>query len=314
MKKFISIVNPCYNEEANVENLYKQIKSVIAECGDYEYEHIFIDNNSSDNTVKIIKDIAKVDKNVKLIVNSRNFGQVRSPFYGLLQASGEAVIIMASDLQDPPWMIKDLLVKWEQGYKVVKAVKTHSKESAGMFFVRKAFYTIIKKLSDVELTKHFDGTGLYDKEVIKILRNVNDPYPFLRGLVAEIGFEQAIVEYTQRFRKEGKSKHNFYSLFDMAILGIVSCSKIPLRFASILGFLLSGISLFLAVLYFVLKLIFWRSFPIGSAPMIIAIFFFSSVQLFFIGVLGEYISIIYTKVQNRPLVIEKERVNFDNKS
>ena len=233
MKKLISIVTPCYNEEANADNLYKQIRSVMAEYHNYDYEHIFIDNCSEDNTVKIIKEIAKTDKNVKLIVNSRNFGHIRSPFYGLLQTSGDAVVKMASDLQDPPWLIKDLIGKWEQGYKIVKAVKTRSKESAIMFFIRKSFYYFINKLSDIPMTENYFGTGLYDKKIIEILRNINDPYPFFRGLVSEIGFDQAVVEYTQRFRKQGISKHNFYTLYDMAILGIVSYSKTPLRFAAI---------------------------------------------------------------------------------
>ncbi len=313
MKKLISIVTPCYNEEANVENLYKQIKSVMSEYNNYDYEHIFIDNCSEDNTVKIIKEIAKNDKNIKLIVNSRNFGHIRSPYYGLLQASGDAAIKMASDLQDPPYLIKDLIAKWEEGYKIVKAVKTRSKEAAAMFFIRKLFYYFFNKLSDIPLTKNYFGTGLYDKKVIEILRGINEPYPFFRGLIAEIGFEHAVVEYTQRFRRRGMSKHNFYTLCDVAMLGIVSYSRIPLRLATIFGFIMSGLSLFVALLYFILKLIFWNFFPAGIAPMIIAIFFFSSVQLFFIGILGEYIGVIYTKVQNRPLVIEKERVNFDSK-
>jgi glycosyltransferase involved in cell wall biosynthesis len=310
-KKLISIVTPCYNEEGNVEELYRQIQEVVKAIPHYRFEHIFIDNASTDTTVQKIKAIAQTDKSVKLIVNNRNFGHIRSPYYGILQAKGDAVILMASDLQDPPYMIPKFIEQWEAGFKVVKAVKTQSKESVIMFAIRKAFYNFINRLSDIKLTKNFTGTGLYDQKVIAALREIKDPYPYFRGLISELGFEFAVVEFTQPTRKRGISKNNFYTLYDIAMLGITNHSKIPLRLAIFFGFLLSGLSLLTAIAYLVLKIIFWDYFQLGTAPMIIAIFFFSSVQLFFIGILGEYIGSIHTQVMNRPLVVEKERVNFE---
>lgn len=308
--KFISIVTACYNEEENVENVYNQVKAVFVGLEGYTYEHIFIDNASKDKTVAILKEIAKADPNVKIIVNTRNFGHIRSPFYGLLQASGDAVISLVADLQDPPAMIVDLLKKWEEGYKVVLGIKTQSEESPLMFAIRKIYYQLITKLAEVELIKNSTGFGLYDKRVIEVFREIDDPYPYFRGLISELGFETAKLEYRQPARKRGITKNNFYTLYDMAMLGITNHSKIPLRLAAMLGFAMAAVSLLIAILYFVAKLIFWNSFSLGIAPIVIGLFLFSSVQLFFIGIIGEYISSIYTQVLKRPLVIEKERINF----
>jgi glycosyltransferase involved in cell wall biosynthesis len=310
-KKLISIVTPCYNEEENVGEIYEATKQIMTSLKTYSYEHIFIDNASKDRTVQILRKIASADKNAKIIVNSRDFGQVRSPFYGMLQAKGDAVILMAADFQEPPYLIPELVKRWEQGYKIVKAIKTESEESRRMFWVRKMFYNLISKLSEVELTKNYTGFGLYDKQVMEVMKQIDDPYPYLRGLVSEIGFEYATVKYTQPKRKKGVTKNNFYLLYDIAINGITHHSKVPLRLATALGFVMSALSLLLSVTYLVLKLVFWYSFPMGTAPILIGIFFFSSIQLFFIGVLGEYIGQIYTQVRKRPLVIEKERINFD---
>jgi glycosyltransferase involved in cell wall biosynthesis len=306
----ISIVTPCYNEEENVELLYDKVKEVFSRLGEYDYEHIFIDNASTDNTVKILKSIASNDKNLKIIVNSRNFGHIRSPFYGLLQGNGDAVVFLAADLQDPPEMIKNFILKWREGYKIVLGVKKQSKESRLMFAVRKLFYDLIGAMSEVDQIKNFTGFGLYDKRIIQILRNIDDPYPYFRGLVCDIGFEIFTIEFMQPARKKGVTKNNFYSLYDMAMLGITNHSKVPLRLATMLGFLVALISLFVALVYLVYKIIFWQNFTVGTAPIIIGIFFFSAVQLFFIGIMGEYIGSIHTQVLKRPLVIEKERINF----
>jgi len=309
--KLISVVSPCYNEEENVEELYRQVKEVFNDLPAYNYEHIFIDNASKDNTVKILKKIAEEDKNVKIIVNSRNFGHIKSPYYGLLQSNGEASILLVSDLQDPPTMIKEFIRMWEKGNKIVLGVKTHSKESPGMFLIRKFYYELINRLSEIELTKNNTGFGLYDRQIIDILRSINDPYPYFRGLVSEIGFDSAKIEYTQPARIRGITKNNFYTLYDIAMLGITNHSKVPLRLATMIGFVMSAVSLVISVAYFIAKLILWEKYTLGLASLIIGMFFFSSVQLFFIGIIGEYIGSIHTQVLNRRLVIEKERINFE---
>jgi len=306
----ISVVTPCYNEEDNVEALYNKVKEVLNGLEKYSYEHIFIDNASTDNTVGILNKIAAKDKNLKLIVNSRNFGHIRSPFYGLLQAHGDAVVSLASDFQDPPEMIKDFILKWKEGFKIVVGVKKQSKESKLMFGIRKLFYNFIGSISEINLLKNFTGFGLYDKKVIEILRQINDPYPYFRGLICEIGLEMFTVEYIQPARKRGASKNNFYSLYDMAMLGITNHSKLPLRMATMLGFVTAFVSLLIALIYFIYKIIFWQNFSVGTAPIVIGLFFFSAVQLFFIGIIGEYIGSINTQILKRPLVIEKERINF----
>ncbi|WP_151733832.1 glycosyltransferase family 2 protein ['Paenibacillus yunnanensis' Narsing Rao et al. 2020] len=308
--KTISIVTPCYNEEENVQELYNQVKEVFAKIPGYIYEHIFIDNASKDKTVEILKKIARDDRNVKIIVNSRNFGHIRSPYHALLQASGDAVILLVADLQDPPEMINSFIEKWENGYKVVLGVKTQSHESKAMFAIRKMYYNFINRVSEIELTKNNTGFGLYDKEIIRILKEIDDPYPYFRGLISDIGFESYKIEYVQPVRKRGITKNNFYTLYDIAMLGITNHSKIPLRLAAMLGFVLSALSLFVALGYLIAKLLFWNYFSLGTAPLIIGLFLFSSVQLFFIGILGEYIGSIHTQVLKRPLVVEKERINF----
>jgi glycosyltransferase involved in cell wall biosynthesis len=306
----ISIVTPCYNEEDNIKEVYNQVKSTFQELPNYSYEHIFIDNASKDKTLDLLRNIAIHDKNVKIIVNARNFGHIRSPYHALLQSSGEAVILIVADLQDPPSMIKDFLIQWEKGYKIVLGIKTQSQESRIMFSIRKMYYDFIGKVSEIELTKNNTGFGLYDKKIIEVLRDINDPYPYFRGLISDIGFESYKIEYTQPARKRGITKNNFYTLYDIAMLGITNHSKVPLRLATMLGFATATFSLFVALIYFIAKLIFWNYFSFGTAPLVIGLFFFSSVQLFFIGIIGEYIGAIHTQVLKRPLVIEKERINF----
>lgn len=306
----ISVVTPCYNEEDNAELIYAKVRDVFRELKEYEYEHIFIDNASTDNTVNILKEIANEDKNLKIIVNSRNFGHIRSPFYGLLQAQGDAVISLVSDLQDPPEMIRDFILKWREGYKIVVGVKKQSKESKVMFAIRKMFYSFIGSISEIDLLKNFTGFGLYDRKIIEIFKQINDPYPYFRGLICDIGFEVSILEYVQPVRQKGMTKNNFYTLYDMAMLGITNHSKVPLRLATMVGFSTAFISMLFALIYLIYKIIFWQKFSLGIAPIVIGLFFFSAVQLLFVGIIGEYVGSIHTQVLKRPLVIEKERVNF----
>ncbi|MDR0367804.1 MAG: glycosyltransferase family 2 protein [Bacteroidales bacterium] len=312
MMKKISIVTPCYNEEANVEILYNEVKKQFAALPQYKYEHIFIDNASTDTTVSILKRLAAEDKNVKIIVNARNFGHIRSPFYGMRQAFGDAVILMVADLQDPPELIAELLKKWEEGFKIVTAVKNKSKENPIMFFLRKTYYNMLAKFSETEQVKNFTGFGLYDKSFIDVIRSIDDPYPYFRGLIAEIGFERTEITYIQPKRLHGKTKLNFYILYDIGMLGFVNHSKLPLRLSIFIGFIVAFLSLLVAAGYLIYKLCYWDTFTAGTAPLVIGLFFFSSIQLIFIGVIGEYIGAIHTQVRKRPLVVEKERINFDN--
>ncbi len=310
MKK-ISIVSPCYNEEKNLEAVYTEVKRQFKEnLSNYEYEHIFIDNSSTDRSPEILRELASKDKNVKVIFNSRNFGHIRSPAYGLYQASGDAIILLVSDLQDPPNLIPELVRKWEDGNQIVVAVKKESEESAVMFAIRTLYYNIINKISETKLEKNYTGFGIYDKKVITILKSFDDPYPYLRGLIFKIGFKVDKIFYVQPKRKRGVTSNNFYTLYDLAMLGICTHSKVPLRFFTISGFLLGAISLLISMIYLALKLIFWNSFQLGMAPLIIGLFFFSAVQIFSIGIIGEYIGVILTKITKEPLVIEKERINF----
>lgn len=308
--KTITVVSGCFNEEGNIRELYTQLCAVFDDFPDYRWEIIFIDNASSDNTVEILREIAGRDQRVKVIVNARNFGAVRSGSYALMQAYGDAVIAMASDLQDPPALIRDFITKWQEGFRVVLAVKMESEESRLLYFLRSSYYALVKKLADIELTPHSTGFGLYDKKVIDVFRQMDDPYPYFRGLISDIGFESARIPFRQPSRKRGITKNNFYTLYDLAMLGLTTHSKVPLRLATMLGFAMSLLSLLVALGYLVFKLVFWYSFPIGFAPLIIGLFLFSSVQLFFIGILGEYIGAIHTQVLHRPLVVEKERINF----
>lgn len=309
-KKIISVVTPCYNEEANVEAIYQQVKEVVSVFKNLSYEHIFIDNDSTDLTQNLLRTLAARDPKVKVIINARNFGHIRSPYHALKAAQGDAVISIVADLQDPPQLIKEFILKWQEGYDVVIGIKEQSQESAILFAIRKLYYNLINRLSETELVKNFTGFGLYDKKVINVLRTIDDPYPYFRGLISEIGYKQYRIPYIQPSRKRGITKNNFYTLYDMAMLGITSHSKIPLRLATFLGFITSFISFFIATGYLIYKLIFWNSFSLGTAPMIIGVFFFASVQLFFTGIIGEYIGGVYTQVLKRPLVIEKERINF----
>lgn len=309
-RRKISVVAGCYNEEGNIGELYNQLSTVAAELGAYSWEFIFIDNASTDGTVGILRRLAERDERVKVIVNARNFGAVRSGYHALMQAQGDAVVAMASDLQDPPQLIKEFVAKWEEGFRVVLAVKTHSQEAKLFYLMRTAYYSTVKRMADIELTPHSTGFGLYDRAVVDVLRKMDDPYPYFRGMISDIGFESAKVPFTQPQRKRGITKNNFYTLYDLAMLGLTSHSKVPLRLATMLGFAMSLLSLLVALAYLVYKLIFWYSFPVGLAPMIIGLFLFSSVQLFFIGILGEYIGAIHTQVLHRPLVVERERINF----
>jgi len=306
---FISIITPCFNEEENIQELYERITEIMAE-NDYEYEHIFIDNASTDNTVLILRRLAAQNKHVKVIINTRNFGQIRSPYYALLQAKGDAVIGLASDLQDPPEKIPEFIRKWEEGYKVVIGVKTSSKETGVFYFIRSLYYRILRGLSDVRLIDNFTGFGLYDRKVIEILREFHDPYPYFRGLIADIGFDIARIEFDQPRRKRGISKNNFYTLYDLAMLGVVSYTKVPLRLAAMFGFLTGAVSFLVGLVYLIYKLADWQNFSLGLAPVVIGLFFLGSVQLLFLGIVGEYIGEIYTLSVRRPLVIEKERINF----
>jgi glycosyltransferase involved in cell wall biosynthesis len=311
---FISVMSPCYNEELNVEELYTQVRESMKALPGYTYEHIFIDNASTDGTVSILRSIAKRDKNVKVIVNTRNFGHIRSPQHALLQAKGMAVIALAADLQDPPSLIPDFVRKWEAGYKIVMGVKPASDENWVVFHLRKAYYNFLARIANIKLVKNFTGFGLYDREVVEGLRAMDDPYPYFRGLVADLGFEAAEIEFRQPKRKHGVTHNNFLTLYDMAMLGITSYSKVPLRLATMLGFFMAVVSFLVSLGYLITKLLNWNRFTFGLAPLLVGIFFLGSIQLLFIGIIGEYIGSIYTQVQHRPLVIEKERINFDEEA
>ena len=309
--KTISIVTPCYNEEANVEELYRRVRAVMAELGTYRYEHIFIDNSSRDRTVEILKRMASQDTNVRIIVNARNFGHVRSPIHALYQAKGDAVIGIVADLQDPPEMIPQFLRKWEEGYAMVLAIKSTSEENSLMFWVRKRYYRLVTRLSSIQTFENFTGFGLFDRRVIDIVKSFDDPYPYFRGMIGEIGLPHTTIPFNQPRRKRGVTKNNFYTLYDVAMLGITNLSKVPLRLVTLSGFATAAMCIVVAFAYLIYKLLFWDRFSVGMAPLMIGIFFFGSVQLISVGILGEYIGSIHTHVQKRPLVVERERVNFE---
>jgi glycosyltransferase involved in cell wall biosynthesis len=311
-QKTISIVTPCYNEQDNVRNLYNQVREVMLGLGKYRYEHIFIDNSSKDATVAILREIATEDPNVKIIVNSRNFGHIRSPIHALFQARGDAVISIVADLQDPPPMIADLIREWENGAYCVLGIKRTSGEASLMFWLRKQYYKLVERLSSIETIQNFTGFGLYDRKVVDLVRSFDDPYPYFRGMIAEIGLPTVKLPYDQPARKFGITKNNWYTLYDIGMLGIINNSKVPLRLAALAGFVGAGLSFLVALIYLVLKLTFWNTFTFGLAPTLIGIFFISSLQLLFLGVLGEYVGAIYTQVQKRPYAVELYRVNFEH--
>jgi len=290
-KKTISIVTPCYNEEENVLNVYNQVREVMVAIGKYEYEHIFIDNSSKDNTVAI-------------------FGHIRSPIHGLFQARGDAVIGIVADLQDPPPMIADLIREWENGAYCVLGIKRTSEESSLMFWLRKQYYKVAESLSSIETIQNFTGFGLYDRKVVELVRSFDDPYPYFRGMIAEIGLPTVKLLYDQPVRKFGITKNNWYTLYDMAMLGITNLSKVPLRAVIFFGFICSLLSMIAGFCYLIAKLLFWNRFELGLAPTMIGLFFLGSVQLISLGIIGEYVGSIHSIVQNRPLVTEKERINF----
>jgi polyisoprenyl-phosphate glycosyltransferase len=312
MQKMISIVTPCFNEEENVLELYEQVRGIIKDhLPNYTYEHIFIDNASTDNTVKVLKELALKDMSLKVIINSRNFGHIRSPVYGLAQASGDVVMLVVADLQDPPGMIPEFIAEYEKGYNIVLAVKSTSSENKFMYKAREMYYSLLKKVSEVDVFKNFTGFGLYDRKAMNALNSLKDPYPFFRGMVAEIGFKVKKLEYNQPVRVKGITKNNFYTLYDIGALGLINNSKILLRMSIFASVIFGAISMIVGLIYLVLKIIYWDEFPLGIAPAIIGGSFAFSILLFFIGILGEYVGQIYTQILDRPLVFEQERINFD---
>ena len=311
MKKTITLFSGTYNEVENVDELLRRVWTAVEPFKDkYNFEYLIIDNDSTDGTQDLLRARAAEDSRLKIILNRRNFGHIRSGYYGLLQTQGDAVIALVSDLQDPPELIPEFIAKWEEGYKLALAVKKESEESAIFFAIRRLYYELVARLSNIQLLKNATGFGLYDREVVDLFRQLDDPYPYIRGIISDFGYPIAQIPFVQPARKRGITKNNFYSLYDQAMLGITSFSKVPLRLATMLGFGLSLLSLLVAVLYLIYKLLFWWNFPVGTAPIVIGLFLFSSVQLFFIGIVGEYIGAIHTQLLRRPLVVEKERINF----
>ena len=306
----ISIVTPTFNEELNIEKLCAAVRDVM-QNNTFDYEHIIIDNCSTDTTTRIVKDLIAKDKKIKLIINNKNYGHLNSPIYGLLQSKGDASILLNSDFQDPPELIDQLLSKWKNGSKIVLLQKTDSDENTSMKLTRNFFYWFLKKISKTPLTVNTTGSGLFDKSILNEVKKLNDPCPYFRGIVADIGPEIDLLKFKQPVRLKGETKNNFFSLMDMAILAIVKHSKAPLRLMTILGFIISFLSISTALIFFILKLIYWDSFDFGTAPLLIGIFSIGGFQILFLGLLGEYIGTILSHVRNLPLVIEKERVNFD---
>ncbi len=312
MKK-ISVLVPCYNEEENVEPISKAIIEQLESLHSYDWELLFIDNCSTDRTQEILEKLCAENEKIKAIFNAKNFGQFNSPYYGLLQTTGDCTIAICADFQDPVEMIPQFVKEWENGYKIVCGIKKTSRENKIMYFLRSCYYKIIKKMSDVEQIEHFTGFGLYDKAFIEVLRNLNDPTPFLRGIVAELGFDRKDIPYEQAQRKAGKTSNNWYTLYDAAMLSFTSYTKVGLRLATIIGFVFSFLSLLTAFGYLILKLLNWEDFSAGTVPILIGVFLFGSIQLFFIGFIGEYIMNMNTRIMNRPLVVERKRLNFEEK-
>lgn len=309
--KRISVMTPCYNEEGNILNIYQAVKDQFEKLPQYKYEHIFIDNCSTDRSRIILRQLAKEDRNVKVILNTRNFGPNRSGTYGMLQAAGDALICIVCDMQDPPEMIPAFLEKWEEGYKVVMGQKTKSKENPVMFQIRKLYYKIMELVSEAGHLTNVTGYGLFDREVLEMIKWMDDPEPYIRGLVTQLGYKWCLVEYTQQKREIGRSSYNFSRYFDFAITGLVHVSRKPLRVLTLLGLVLSAASFIMAVIFLIMKLVNWYSFDMGMAPVLIGMFLLASVQILFLGILGEYIGAILVKVSKRPMVVEEERINFD---
>ena len=309
----ISVMVPTYNEQDNVVLMAESLTGMFTkELPEYEYEVVFIDNCSTDNTRPLLTEICEKNKNIKAIFNAKNFGQFRSPYYGICQTTGDATVAICADFQEPVDMIPKFVREWEKGYKIVLGIKSASKENKIMYFLRSVYYKMIKRFSDVEQIEHFTGFGLYDKTFVEVMRGLDDSTPFLRGVVAELGFCRKDIEYEQQKRRAGKTKNNWFSLYDAAMQSFTSYTKIGLRFATFLGFILSAISLLVAFVYLIMKLVWWDDFPLGMAPVLIGVFVFGSIQLLFIGLLGEYIININRKVMKRPLVVEEKRLNFDD--
>ena len=309
MKK-ISVLVPCFNEEENVVPISKAIISELKKLKKYNYELVFIDNNSQDKTRSLLEKLCSENKNIKAIFNSRNFGQFNSPYYGLLQTTGDCTILMCADFQDPIEMIPKFVNEWENGYKIVIGIKNKSKENKIMYFLRSCYYKIIRKISSTEQIEHFTGFGLYDKDFIKVLKDLDDPTPFLRGIVAELGFKRKDIPYEQQKRKAGKTHNNFYSLYDGAMLSFTSYTKVGLRLATFIGVIVSIISFIIGLVYLILKLIYWDRFSAGTIPILIGMCFLGAIELFFIGFLGEYILSMNARIMKRPLVVEEKRINF----
>ena len=313
--KTITIVVPTYNEELNIQNIYERVNELFqTQLKEYEMELLFIDNASKDSTRKLIEELTQKDKRVQAIFNATNFGFSKSSFYGLTQAEGDAAVLMYADMQDPPEVIPRMVEEWEKGHRIVVGIKSKSRESKVMYFVRSIYYKLLTKISETEHIEHFDGFGLYDASFVKELRKLNDPLPYLRGLVAEIGYERAEVEYEQNKREKGKTSFNFMRYYDVAMLGLTSSSKAVLRMATFLGMGLSAICFLLAIVTLVLKLVDWSYYDVGTAAIIIGIFFVGGVQIFFLGFLGEYIANINIRTMQHPVVVEDRRINMKRNS
>ena len=309
MSKKISIITPTFNEEKNIEKLCSEISKEMSKL-DYDYEHIVIDNHSNDGTIPILKKIAEKDKKVKVIINSRNFGHIRSPIYGMLQASGDACILMNSDFQDPIELIPKYIKEWEQGNQIILAQRISSDENFFLNSFKNFFYKFINKISDVPLMRNTTGSGLFTKNIVDQIRKIDDPYPYFRGLLSEISSQIKLIQFHQPKRSGGETKNNFYTLYDIGVLGIVKHSKLPLRLMTFIGFFTSIASIITAAVFFFYKILFWDSFEVGIAPLVIGLFAIASVQIFLLGFIGEYVMTILTHTRKLPLVVEKERINF----
>ncbi len=310
-RKKISVATGCYNEVGNIRELYDRIRAVFARHPELDWEIVIADNCSTDGTRDLLETIAKEDSRFKVILNAGNFGHIRSPFHAVLNTSGDAVVILVSDLQEPPELIDEFLKKWNEGYRVVCGVRSGAKESFCLAFARSLYYRLLDRCSGSTIIRDFTGFGLYDRCVIDAMRQFHEPYPYLRGLLSEVGFQRTSIPFHQNARKSGKTKNNWFTLYDMAMTGFVNHTKLPLRFAVFFGFLIAILSFLVAMVYFVQKLIFWDTFSFGMAPVMIGMFFIGAVQLIFIGIIGEYVGAIWTQVKNKPLVIEEKRINFD---